>query len=148
MSIRFTGAALLLAALLQGCAGMTAADIDSEIRALEQQQAKAAIGRDRAALEKIFAPQFRIVNPAGAIASKEELLTLLTEGAAPYQSATYETQHLSVYRDVVVSTGLETVVPARGAQAGQPVQRRITHVWQRQGGQWRLTLRHATIVTP
>jgi uncharacterized protein (TIGR02246 family) len=148
MSIRTATTALLLAALLQGCAGMTAGAIDSQIRALEQQQAKAAISRDRAALEQIFAPQFRIVNPAGAIAGKEELLALLTEGASPYQSATYETQHVSVYREVVVSTGLETVVPARGAQAGQPVQRRITHVWQRQGGQWRLTLRHATVVTP
>jgi ketosteroid isomerase-like protein len=48
---------------------------------------------------------------------------------------------------VVVTTGLETVVPNTGAQAGQQVRRRVTQVWKRDGGQWRLELRHATIVT-
>jgi ketosteroid isomerase-like protein len=51
-----------------------------------------------------------------------------------------------VFRDSVVTVGLETVVPAQGAQAGQTVQRRITHVWTRDGNDWRLMLRHATVV--
>jgi uncharacterized protein (TIGR02246 family) len=107
----------------------------------------AAIARDRGTLEKIFAPDFRIINPSGAVASREELLNLLTAGTSPYRSAVYETQTVNVYGNVVVTTGLETVVPAQGAQAGQNVQRRITHVWEKSGGEWQLKLRHATIVT-
>jgi ketosteroid isomerase-like protein len=49
---------------------------------------------------------------------------------------------------VVVTTGLETVVPAQGAQMGQDVQRRITQVWKKSGDDWQLKLRHATVVVP
>lgn len=140
---------LMLAALVAGCASAPRADdVAQRIRALEQQQAQAAIGRDRAALENIFAPDFQIVNPAGAVASKEELLALLLGATSPYRSVVYQTDVVRVYGDAVVTTGLETVVPNTGAQAGQPVRRRITHVWKREAGQWRLALRHATIVAP
>jgi len=148
MSLRRTGI-ILLAALLAGCASSPRIEETTQrIRALEQQQAQAAIARDRAALDRIFAPDFQIVNPSGVVASKEELLALLLGGTSPYRSAVYQTDTVRVYRDVVVSTGLETVVPNTGAQAGQQVRRRITQVWKREGGDWRLALRHATIVTP
>jgi uncharacterized protein (TIGR02246 family) len=140
---------VLLVALLAGCASTPRnEDVAQRIRALEQQQAQAAIARDRGALEKLFAPDFQIVNPAGAVASKEELLALLLGGTSPYKSAVYQTDTVRVYRDVVVTTGLEVVVPNTGPQAGQIVRRRITHVWKRDGRDWRLALRHATIVTP
>ena len=146
MAIRKAGI-LLLVAMLAGCASAPrSGDVAQRIRAMEQQQAQAAIARDRAALEKIFAPDFQIVNPAGAVASKEELLALLLGGTSPYKSAVYQTDTVRVYRDVVVTTGLEIVVPNTGPQAGQIVRRRITHVWKRDGSDWRLALRHATIV--
>lgn len=131
--------------LLAGCASLPPAQ--TQIRDLEQQQVRAAIARDRATLDRLFAPDFRIINPAGAVASKEELLKLLVDGAAPYRSAVYQTESVKIYGKVAVSTGLETVVMAQGAQAGQTVKRRITHVWEREGNTWRLALRHATIVT-
>jgi uncharacterized protein (TIGR02246 family) len=148
MPIRSLFATLLAGCLLVACASMPQPDTEKQIRELEQQQVRAAIARDRPILERLFAPDFKLVNPSGAIASKQELLQLLVEGASPYQSAVYQTDAVDVYREVVVTIGLETVVPARGAQAGQPVRRRVTHVWQRQGGQWRLVLRQATVVTP
>jgi uncharacterized protein (TIGR02246 family) len=148
MPIRRPFAVTLLAGLLVACASLPQIDTEKQIRDLEQQQVKAAIARDRQALERLFAPDFRLVNPSGAIAGKQELLQLLTEGTSPYQSAFYQTDVVTVYRDVVVTIGLETVVPASGAQAGQQVRRRVTHVWQHQSGQWRLVLRQATVVTP
>jgi uncharacterized protein (TIGR02246 family) len=148
MSIRGAGL-VILAAWLTGCAVTPSAqDTAQQIRALEQRQAQAAIARDRSALEKIFAPDFQIVNPSGAVAGKDELLALLLGGTSPYRSAVYQTDAVRVYRDVVVTTGLETVVPNTGPQAGQPVRRRITQVWKRESSEWRLTLRHATIVAP
>lgn len=144
MSIR-VGSLLIAALLLPACAAVSS---ESRIRDLEQQQVHAAIAGDRATLDHLFAPDFRIVNPSGAVANKEELLKLLAGGTSPYKSAVYETQSVRVFRDSVVTTGLETVVPAQGAQAGQTVQRRITHVWTRDGKDWRLLLRHATIVAP
>lgn len=134
--------------LLLGLAACASVSPESRIRELEQQQVKAAIARDRGALERIFAPDFRIINPSGAVAPKEELLNLLTTGTSPYRSAVYETQTVNVYKGVVVTTGLETVVPAQGAQMGQDVQRRITHVWEKSGNGWQLKVRHATVVVP
>jgi hypothetical protein len=51
------------------------------------------------------------------------------------------------YGNVVVSIGMDTVVPNTGPQAGRTVLRRVTQVWQKQKGTWRLTLRHANIIT-
>ena len=120
---------------LSGCASLPAANVEAQIRELEQHQARAAMARDRNALERIFAPDFRIVNPAGAVADKQVLLQLLTEGAAPYRSAVYETQTVNVYRDSVVTTGLETVVMGQGARAGESVQRR-DHACVATHGRW------------
>ena len=138
-----------LALLLGACA--TPAH-DARIRELEQQQARAAIARDRAALEQIFAPDFRVFNPSGGVANKAELINILTTGTNPYASAKYETHSLEVHETLAFSTGMETVVMAQasqGAQAGQTVQRRVTQVWRRQDGDWRLALRQATnVLTP
>jgi hypothetical protein len=51
------------------------------------------------------------------------------------------------YGNVVVSIGMDTVVPNQGPQAGQTVLRRVTQVWQKQHGTWRLTLRQANVIT-
>jgi len=141
---------LLLGVWLAACATTNPASTEQQIRALEQRQVHAVIARDRALIERLFAPDFMIINPSGAVADKQALLDLLVGGEAPYSSGTYQTETVRIYGDTVVTTGLEKVVPARGATAGQTVQRRITHVWERHAGageQWQLVLRHATVVT-
>jgi uncharacterized protein (TIGR02246 family) len=137
-----------LAVLVTACATPRINTVDAEIRALEQQQVQAALTGDRKTLDRIFAPEFMLVNPAGAVSRKEDLLKMLAGGTPPYRSASFVTDTLRSYDKVVVSTGTETVIAASGAQAGQTVQRRITHVWERDKGAWRLVLRHATLVTP
>jgi hypothetical protein len=138
--------------LLAGCALWLAAcatapgSIEQRIRGLEQQQARAAAAGDRATLEKIFAPGFRMINPAGAVASRAELLALLGGGNLPYRAATYETDRVMVYGDrAAVATGTENV---EYAADGRKQQRRVTQVWQNEGGTWQLVLRQATLVTP
>lgn len=132
--------------LVQACSA--ASPTETIIRQLEQDQAKAAITRDRAALEKMFSPDFRVISPAGAMNTKEELITILTNNAAPpYASASYQTDIVRDYGDIVVSIGMDTVVPNTGAQAGKTLKRRVTQVWKRDNGVWQVTLRHANIVT-
>jgi hypothetical protein len=139
----------LLAVLVIGIAPTCFAAQTTEqiIRDLEQQQVKAAITRDRATLERIFAPDFRIISPNGIVSTRESLLGMLTDGAAPYASALYQTDFVRDYGHIAVSVGMDTVVPNSGAMAGKTVLRRVTQVWQRQKGVWRLTLRHANIIT-
>lgn len=121
------------------------ADIEAGIRELEQRQVVAALAGDRPALLDIFAPQFRMISPVGAVATREELLGILT-GDNPYSAASYDTETLDIYGDVVVTTGTESVEYGPGAQQGLKQQRRVTQVWQRNGTGWWLVLRQATLV--
>lgn len=140
---------LLLAA---GCATAASPSTEQQIRELEQQQARDAIAGNRTALDQLFAPELRVINPLGGIATKPQLLDILAGGGPPpYRSATYETQEVSVRGELAWSLGLETVVMARdafGSKAGQTVQRRILNVWEKQGGRWRLVMRQITNVVP
>jgi predicted small secreted protein len=137
-------AALLLAALLLAACATSPGGVEQQVRAIEQAQARAAVAGDRAALEKIFAPGFRLINPSGAIASREELLTMLGGGKPPYSAATYVTDSVLVQgRRAAVATGTESVVYAA---TGERQQRRITQVWQRGANGWQLVLRQATLV--
>lgn len=149
-------AVMCVAVLLAACAPQGPAsappvpqsgDIEAQIRALEQQQAGIALSGDRELLLQVFSPDFRMVNPSGGIADRDELLDLLAGGSSPYLSATYTTEWLRVHGDVVVSMGTEEVVHG-GERAGQVQRRRITQVWERSGDGWKLAARHATVVAP
>ncbi|HTY49757.1 MAG TPA: nuclear transport factor 2 family protein [Steroidobacteraceae bacterium] len=135
---------LVILGLLAGPA--FAASTEDTIRQLEQQQVHAAVAGDATTLGLLFAQDFRIVEPNGAIASREELMKLLTGGAHPYRSGSYETQLVRDLGQVVVTVGLEEVVPDQGPQAGQVVHRRVMQVWKRDHGRWKLTLRDAMVV--
>lgn len=123
---------------------------EAEIRELEQRQVAIALSGDREALLRLFAPHFRMVNPSGGTANREELLALLAGGERPYSEATYTTDFVRAHDDVVISGGTEAVVFGSGSpQAGQTQRRRITQVWERrEEGGWHLAMRHATLVTP
>jgi hypothetical protein len=89
-----------------------------------------------------------MVSPVGSVATRDELLALLASGKPPYSKAVYVTESVRVRDDVVVTLGTENVEYAAGAQAGQKQQRRVTQVWEHDGGQWWLASRQATLVTP
>lgn len=149
-------AGALYALLLAACAGDTPPPVaglapeqlEAQIRELEQRQVSLALAGDRDALMQVFAPDFRMVNPAGGVANREELLALLAGANRPYSSAKYTTDALRAFGDVVVTQGTEEVEYGSGAQAGQKQLRRITQVWHREGDAWRLAMRHATLVAP
>ena len=142
--MRANGLGLAALALCGGYA--CAASTEDTIRALEQQQVHAAVAGDATTLGLLFARDFRIVEPNGAVASREQLLQLLTGGAHPYRSGTYETQLVRDLGHTVVTVGMEEVVPDQGPQAGQVVHRRVMQVWKRDHGRWKLTLRDAMVV--
>ncbi len=138
-------ALLCLAMLLAACAESPMA-VEQQIRDLEQAQARAAVAGDLAALEKIFAPDYRMINPAGAMTSRAELLALLGGGNPPYRKATYETDSVIVLGpDAAMATGTESV---EYAADGRPQQRRVTQVWKKNPAGWQLLLRQATLVNP
>ncbi len=144
------GATLAAAAVLltSAAAAATPSAGESRVRALEQLQDQAAVAGDTATLQRIFADDYEMVNPAGAITTRAQLLALLTGATHPYRSATYTTDLVRDLGNVMVTIGREDVVPNQGPQAGQLVHRRVTQVWVRKKGTWRLSVRHAMVVPP
>ena len=152
-------AACLAALLLAACApresqvapvaepAVDPAALEAEIRDLEQRQVQLALSGDRETLLQVFAPDFQMVSPVGAVASRDELLALLAGAERPYAAATYTTDWIHAHGDLVVTRGTEQV-EFGGARAGEKQLRRITQVWERNSDAWRLVHRHATLVTP
>jgi uncharacterized protein (TIGR02246 family) len=138
--------AALTVGLSMTAVSAAASDGETAVRALEQQQARAAVAGDAAALKRIFTDDYTMVNPAGQITTREQLLALLTGTTHPYRSATYTTDVVRELGNVIVTIGREDVVPNQGAQAGQIVHRRVTQVWVREKGTWRLSVRQAMVV--
>ncbi len=89
-----------------------------------------------------------MVNPAGQITTREQLMALLTGATRPYRSATYTTDVVRNLGNVIVTIGREDVVANQGPQAGQLVHRRVTQVWVQEQGTWRLSIRHAMVIPP
>jgi uncharacterized protein (TIGR02246 family) len=145
----FTATTALWVAFAWAMAAPCLARADSaeeQVRALEQKQCQAAVAGDAATLRKIFTDDYQMVNPAGQIATREQLLKLLTGATHPYRSATYTTDMVRKLGNVIVTIGREDVVPNQGPQAGQVVHRRVTQVWVRDHGTWRLSVRQAMVV--
>ena len=121
---------------------------EGKVRALEQEQCQAALAGDAKTLKRIFAADYQMVNPAGQLTTREQLLALLTGPTHPYRSATYTTDMVRNLGNVMVTIGREDVVPNQGPQAGALVHRRVTQVWVLQHGTWRLSVRQAMVIPP
>lgn len=91
-----------------------------------------------------------IVNtPANRVARLETVIGFFRAGRMSYESVDVVIEGLDARGDHVVLMGEEVVKPKETApNAGKTVRRRFTDVWRKESdGEWRLTIRHATIVS-
>jgi ketosteroid isomerase-like protein len=126
-------------------AGAASDAVETDIRRLEQIEAKAFLERDVATLSKLWDVKYVVNNPDNKIVA----------GISPQQRPglqkprtlfTREVEHLTVRGDLVISMGSEIIVPGEGEPySGKTVHRRYTHIWQRVDGEWKLIARHANV---
>lgn len=91
-----------------------------------------------------------VVNtPANRVARRETVIGFFKAGRMNYESADVTIEDLDARGDHVVIMGEEVVKPKETApNAGKTVRRRFTDVWRKESdGQWRLTIRQATITS-
>lgn len=119
------------------------APAESVIRQLEEQERLGVLNRDAATLRRLWADGFIVNTPLNSIStSRDTVLELVERGAISYASFERRIEQLRVLGDVVIVMGAETVRPVAEPPA-PPVQRRFTHVWRNEAGNWRLIARHA-----
>lgn len=142
----------LIACLILGpglpCAASAAdsgeAQIEQEIRALENQEVEAVLAHDAATLERLWDQRFIVHNPEGRIvpAGARVLDRPVFQNAR--SSFVRRVETIAIRGDVVFSMGSEVVVPSGDAgKTGEAINRRYTNVWMRTGGSWKLVARHA-----
>lgn len=128
---------------------ITGAEEDT-IRSLEEQERMGVLDQDLEALEQIWSEGYMVNSPFNQVApEKSVVLDIFREGLAQYSSFDQRIEHLRVTGDIAIVMGAETVQPIGNApRAGETVERRFTHVWERDGATWRLIGRHANNVAP
>ena len=116
---------------------------EADVRAMEQIEAQALLQKDIPTLKKIWSPNFMVNAPLNMVFIGGQV-ELVQAGIINYSSFVRNVEHVMVLKDVVITMGSETVVPA-GADpmAGQTIQRRYTNIWIKEKSDWILVARHA-----
>lgn len=115
---------------------------EAEVRAMEVKEAQALLLRDITTLRQIWSPEFMVNSPMNAVNIGGQV-ELVAAGIISYTSFVRNIEHVKVLKDVVITMGSETVVPAGGPMAGQTINRRYTNIWIKEKGKWILIARHA-----
>jgi hypothetical protein len=115
------------------------------IRKADNAERLGMLQADVEGLERIWAGDFIVTNAFGEVLRKHEIVEILERGVVPYSAFERETETVRLYGDFAVSLGSEIVISS--GPESQPVARRFTHVWINVEGEWRLTARHATVVS-
>lgn len=101
------------------------------------------------AMGEWLSDDFTVNGPNNMIGNREIVTMLRAKGVIGYSRYVRRVEHLSRRADgTVLLMGQETVDPTGpGPLQGKRVERRFTDVWREDGGQWKTTLRQATIIS-
>ena len=155
MNARMAGSILLGlgAAACVSSLGQSRVSAEQTVRALDDRERTAALKRDIPALEQLWSEQFTVNAPNNrvVVGRRSNLDTFVRGGIINFSSFERAIEFTRVDGDFAVIMGLETVIPitdapSAGLVAGQPVKRRFTNIWKKEGDTWRLYWRHANVI--
>ena len=122
-----------------------AAAIETDIKKLMTEAAAALAKNDAAAMEKIYADNYMLVNLDGSVQNKAERIAALKSGDAKYEGFSYD--EISV-RSNPEGTGAISIARAtiKGTMKGKPVDGtfRVTQVYSKTKDGWRQVSAQAT----
>jgi hypothetical protein len=139
----FAGAcgALVLAGAAQ------AADLPADLAQAARDYDAAQAGGDRAALERLLADDYLLVNSSGARETKAELIADFTAPGYKLEPFTVRQPVERVWRDGAVLGGLADL---KGVDGGKPfaVTIAFADIWARRDGRWRVVFTQVTRPKP
>lgn len=107
----------------------------------------AALGRaDTAALDRIYADNYTLVNESGELTTKAPRLAAIKSGELKYESVSFDEVNIRLYGDTAVATYRVT---SKGQFKGQAFggQFRATSTYVKMKGHWQLVAAHVTRIT-
>ncbi len=118
--------------------------IETEIRALEQNEVQAVLNKDTVTLRKLWDKDYIVNNPENKIVLAKANPVDRPIMHNQRNSFTREVDKILVNGDIVISMGKETVTSMKeSSQTKQIVERRYTNIWMKKDGLWKLVARHA-----
>jgi ketosteroid isomerase-like protein len=133
-----------------GFAQSKASDNSTEeiIRNLEMMNSQAVLSQDIDILDRLWTEDFMVNNPRNfVLKGKSRVLEAVKSGVIHYSSFEVDIETIMLLRDFAIVMGQETVTPIGNApNAGRIINRRYTHIWKLDSGDWRLQARHANII--
>ncbi len=107
----------------------------------------AALGRnDTAALDRIYADDYTLVNESGVLTTKAPRLAAIRSGELKYESVSFDDVNVRMYGNTAVATYRVT---SKGQSKGQDIggQFRATSTYVKIKGRWQLVAAQVTRIT-
>ncbi|MBA3711301.1 MAG: nuclear transport factor 2 family protein [Pyrinomonadaceae bacterium] len=116
---------------------------EQAVRQLDTERVQALLRSNTTTLERIFADDYANTNNSGEVLTKGQVMAEVKSGDVKYETITIDDVQVRVYGDTAVLTGRATV---KGARKGQDIsgQNRVTRVYVKQAGGWRLVAQQST----
>lgn len=147
--MRRPGPALVVAVstAVAGCAsGLRAAD-EADVMAVTQAACDAFRHADADALQRLLAPEFTLVGPAGDVQPRAQAFAEVAARDPRYDVFENHDMTAHVYRDAATVQGITTL---KGTSHGQPfaLDVRFTDTLIRVDGAWKIVVSHVTRIPP
>lgn len=119
----------------------------AEALAATERMDRAILSRDVKEFAAVFADDAVVNNPFNRIARKANAINNLETGLIDYTSLERTIEYAAERGDhEVVLMGEEVLTPVGKAKfAGETIRRRTTEIWTKATGEWKLSVRQATV---
>jgi ketosteroid isomerase-like protein len=136
---------MLLAALF--AAAVAHAGLPPDLAKAARDYDRAQVKNDKAALERLLAPDYQLFNSAGQVQDKESFISDSTAPTWKLSPFKVDEPLERVEGDTAFLGGVATL---KGSSAGRPFSSRLRFmdVWAKRDGQWVVVFTQATKVTP
>jgi len=118
-------------------------DWRAEIAAVEEEANEAFLRRDLEKLDELFSDDLVVNSPINRINDKKKLFELLSSGVIGHVSSTFEHELIRRDGELVLVMGSDAV---KNSESEPTLHRRFTNIWRKEGGRWRLYIRHANVI--
>ena len=119
-----------------------------DLNEIEQRLAKAWVDGDREAISAILSPDWTVIDIAGRVLTKTQVLQEMFETPhVTIEAMTIDEVKVRDFGDIAIVTG-RTVATGRSGETRNTVTLRFTDVFARHGGSWRAVASQGTPVAP
>ena len=124
------------------------APIDADLQAVNSREVAYFMAADAKGLEALWADSFVVNNPLNQLATKPQVLGMVSSGMLRFTSYDRKIEYVRRYGDIAVVTGAESVVWAgRMPLAGKLSHLRFLAVWQHSASGWREIARQGSVIS-